>query len=982
MDYTNVYAPEWVDPDGVKRKFFLWNHPGKRDDPLETWFSNQKAVTGLKAYEEAVEWQYCPVRLDGGYRNDDNFLDADVLVLDVDNTHSDNRDDWITLDQLKEIFKGIPFYFETSRNHLKEKTSIKTVRDKDGKRIRYTFIHQPRPKYHVLFPLLRDVKKAEEYKAMKKHMAFLFPNVFDTQDMPATQMKFVGEAPERGFVDGSINLDEWLKDKPKPEEISKTASKGIVNTEAGLSCKYDFQWYEHCLSCIDVESTDHESWTKIGMALKYESQKKDFEDRAFQLFDQWSSNDYRTDQKGKDQYKGTDGTYKVWQSFKRTDENGRIVTGASLTDMAKKAVGVDRFFSTLPKAERVQKAESIPIKNPVQSVQTEKKDKLRYSEVAPDRAESVPTDFDIASLKQTIDYFVLQETPYIPLWDGMTTDEALIWSGIHTNAQKREKLIKRWITDNQRITKNAEKYAKSDLRTLLFFSKKTNKPIEDRIPIVLSMYKRSKFWQTLKALETPNPEEPEKINALVWLEEIAGTMETDRSGLPTFKDENGQFLLEECAKTLIEKTKPVIDRESDDVYFYVDGVYTSNEKSVDRYMIRNVLSNSREGNRKEVRKTVSGLVDIKEEAPANFISFANGVLNIQTGQMMEHDPDLFIKNMVPWDYDPEAHQVEAVETALDQWSCGDPVIRETLLELMGLCFYRSYRFQYIFFLTGRKSNGKSLYLNVLSKILGDHNCSAVPTSEIGKDFQIASLYGKLANLSAENEAEYIAETEKLKKLIGDLIHANRKHLDPITFRNKATAVFSFNELPRFKDPDGALKRRIVPIPFNATFTSEQAVFDYPESYPDKVTKPDHVYMIDPFAFEKLTTDEAIAYWIRLGIEGLNRALSRGSMRMTEQAINELDEIDALNHQEVSFAQDMANENETTDVGYLLSDNLGNLYNDYQAWAWENGIKNKLAKKTFSTRLQARYNLKTVPDYVYVQESDGQKKIKRTKFAQK
>lgn len=86
-------------------------------------------------------------------RKKSNFIESDVAFADVDNTHSDNEAEWITIKKCQEIFKSIEAYYFTSRNHMKEK---------NGKK--------PRPKFHVVFPLGQVVQDRTEYENVLKKL--------------------------------------------------------------------------------------------------------------------------------------------------------------------------------------------------------------------------------------------------------------------------------------------------------------------------------------------------------------------------------------------------------------------------------------------------------------------------------------------------------------------------------------------------------------------------------------------------------------------------------------------------------------------------------------------------------------------------------------------------------------------------------------------------------------------------------------------
>ena len=66
-------------------------------------------------------------------------------------------------------------------------------------------------------------------------------------------------------------------------------------------------------------------------------------------------------------------------------------------------------------------------------------------------------------------------------------------------------------------------------------------------------------------------------------------------------------------------------------------------------------------------------------------------------------------------------------------------------------------------------------------------------------FSLITLKDKLMNLSSEIGSKDL-ETEMLKKLSGgDVITADRKYKEPLSFINTARLVINANELPRFSE---------------------------------------------------------------------------------------------------------------------------------------------------------------------------------------
>lgn len=120
-------------------------------------------------------------------RSVETFIKADCLPMDLDNDHSENPDEWKTLDDVKAAFPGVMFYAVTSRHHMKAKEKS------DG-------IHAPRQKYHLYFPIDEETDPVK-YAAMKAEMFRRFP-AFDDKALDAARFLFGVDGATVITVDG------------------------------------------------------------------------------------------------------------------------------------------------------------------------------------------------------------------------------------------------------------------------------------------------------------------------------------------------------------------------------------------------------------------------------------------------------------------------------------------------------------------------------------------------------------------------------------------------------------------------------------------------------------------------------------------------------------------------------------------------------------------------------------------------------------
>lgn len=55
------------------------------------------------------------------YRSKNNFVKSNVLVMDCDNDHSEDPEEWMTEEKLAELLPDVSYAIAYSRNHMKEK---------------------------------------------------------------------------------------------------------------------------------------------------------------------------------------------------------------------------------------------------------------------------------------------------------------------------------------------------------------------------------------------------------------------------------------------------------------------------------------------------------------------------------------------------------------------------------------------------------------------------------------------------------------------------------------------------------------------------------------------------------------------------------------------------------------------------------------------------------------------------------------------
>lgn len=395
----------------------------------------------------------------------------------------------------------------------------------------------------------------------------------------------------------------------------------------------------------------------------------------------------------------------------------------------------------------------------------------------------------------------------------------------------------------------------------------------------------------------------------------------------TFFTEKGKFEFDRFAHWLVDTYSIVkIDGR---LHIYQDGIYVPDESIIESAMIGEIRKLS-DAQRKEVLKYLNILVlQNTKRSDARFIAFKNGIYDIFSDELLDFDPSFVITNKIPFNYNPNAEST-VVDRTLNKLACNDPEVRALLEEMVGYCFYTRNELGKAFILIGDKSNGKSTFLDMITTALGSENVSSLDMNELDETFKTAELFGKLANIGDDIGDEFIPNSAIFKKLVtGNRVNVQRKFANPFDFNNYSKLLFSANNLPRIKDKTGAVQRRLVIIPFHATFSKKD---------------PDY----DPFIRYKLVEDKNIEFLIRCGIEGLKRVLENQAFSECAQVTKELRDYEAVNNPITVFLDELEEED-------VINESTRDVYSKYQQFCLADNL-NPMGLGEFSKAIKKKFGV--------------------------
>ena len=201
-----------------------------------------------------------------------------------------------------------------------------------------------------------------------------------------------------------------------------------------------------------------------------------------------------------------------------------------------------------------------------------------------------------------------------------------------------------------------------------------------------------------------------------------------------------------------------------------------------------------------------------------------GVVDLRTGRLRPHD---------------RADRMTKITTATPNGACprwlaflsditrGDAELITYLQRVVGYCLTGVTSAHALFFLYGTGANGKSVFVNVITTILGDYAANAPMDTfmEARTDrhpTDLAGLRGARFVSSIETEQGRRWNESKVKAITGgDKVSARFMRQDFFEYVPQFKLVIAGNHKPSIRNVDEAMKRRLHLIPFTVTVPPEK-----------------------------------------------------------------------------------------------------------------------------------------------------------------
>ena len=214
------------------------------------------------------------------------------------------------------------------------------------------------------------------------------------------------------------------------------------------------------------------------------------------------------------------------------------------------------------------------------------------------------------------------------------------------------------------------------------------------------------------------------------------------------------------------------------------------------------------------------------------LNVANGTLNLKTGQLKSHAREDLNSNLIEINYDKEA-QCELWDAFLWRVLDRNDELYAYLKRFVGYLLVGDTRDQSLHFFYGTGGNGKTVFCDILLRLLGDYALVASPDlimfkRHSGIPNDVARLRGMRAALMNETSQGARFDEAKLKDLTGgDKLTARFLNQEFFDFKPTHRLIIRGNHKPAINGTDEGIWRRLRLIPFTVQIQPEEKDEDLP-----------------------------------------------------------------------------------------------------------------------------------------------------------
>jgi len=305
----------------------------------------------------------------------------------------------------------------------------------------------------------------------------------------------------------------------------------------------------------------------------------------------------------------------------------------------------------------------------------------------------------------------------------------------------------------------------------------------------------------------------------------------------------------------------------------------------------------------------------------------NGIICLITGRLLTPDPKMLVTRKVNAEYDPDASCSTWLQF-LNQCFTGDKETIDYIQKALGYSLTGLVTEEVLHFCFGMGRNGKSVFANVITKIMGGYAITApaemlMRRERNGATNDIARLCGSRLVLANETRSDQRFDDLMIKTLVStERISARFLHNEYFDFWPSFKIWIRGNHKPVITDDSNGAWRRIRLVPFENNIPEED---------------------VDPDLENKLLIEK----------NGILAWMVQGALRWKSEGLVSSSRIKAASNQyrnDCDIIGEFIEDNCTIDPNAKVPRTV--LWGKWQFWSNQNGHYTG-SKKTFTRRLKDR-----------------------------
>lgn len=267
-----------------------------------------------------------------------------------------------------------------------------------------------------------------------------------------------------------------------------------------------------------------------------------------------------------------------------------------------------------------------------------------------------------------------------------------------------------------------------------------------------------------------------------------------------------------------------------------EGTYTQNETQ-----IRRVIGwLEPKHNARSVNDVIYHLwkdAEIKPKTVSrHIIPVKNGVFNLRDKKLEPFSSKYVFTSKIATDYveNPKLPFIDGwdIESWFHEIACGDSQIVQLLWEVISDSINGNYSRKKSIWLIGDGSNGKGTYQQLLHNLIGTENIATLKINQFSERFKLALLMEKVCCIGDDVGAGiYIDDSSEFNSVVtNETVLIEIKNKMAFGVRLYPTIIQSTNEMPKIKNKTKGTYRRLLIIPFNASFEGNGDNWKIKEEY--------------------------------------------------------------------------------------------------------------------------------------------------------